>query len=353
VIVPTIGVCSQMNDIMKASDGGIVMCGGISACNTSVPGIFTAKLDSVGNILWLDTLMLPFGSSALSIIEDFNGNYVLTGFTSSADTISNVNIPQFFINKYNESGILVFTQTYGDSTLSFQGRGLTQLSDSSYVVVGDCYYPPIGSGAFISIVSKNGQLVNSHIDDIIYENVFVRIKSEGMIATTIGFSNENKANDTSQDIRVLRYSRLTDSIDFRKTINMLGSQSTPYDLELLPNGNVAISFYEQSLACIACTGLMVLDSTACAPELCNVTGAPNSPKISMNVYPNPFYREVFIESDMPAEYWFYNTLGVLLKQGKTNFSSVVLFDENLLEGLYFMVIKVGDNTYTHKLIHNH
>ena len=171
VIVPTLGVCSQMNDVIKSSDGGIVMCGGVVDCNSASPGILTAKFDSEGNILWLDSLMLPTGSSALSIIEDFSGNYVLTGFTSFYDTTANVNIPQFFIYKYNKSGVLIFTQTYGDSVLSFQGRGLTQLSDSSYVVVGDCYYPPISSGAFIAVVSKNGDLLSSHIDDIIYENV--------------------------------------------------------------------------------------------------------------------------------------------------------------------------------------
>jgi hypothetical protein len=46
-------------------------------------------------------------------------------------------------------------------------------------------------------------------------------------------------------------------------------------------------------------------------------------------------------------------MGVLLKQGKTNFSRAVLFDENLPDGIYFISIKIGDNTYVHKLIHHH
>jgi hypothetical protein len=351
--VPTLGVCSQMNDIIKSSDGGIVMCGGVYDCNSASPGILTAKFDSAGNILWLDSLILPyiFGSSALSVIENYNGLYTITGFTGYEDTMNSKAVSQFFILKYSSNGQKIGFDAYGDSITSYVGRGITQLEDSSYVVVGNCSYPPLYDDAFISVVSKEGELLYSYFDSIL-NNGFTRVKSEGMYATVVGLSNENKNNDTAQDIRLVKYSKLTDSIEFRKTINMLGSQSTPYDLELLANGNVAISFYEQSSNCFSCTGLMVLDSTGCAPELCNLTGVSNSTTMSLKVYPNPFNSEVFIDSELPAEYWFYNTMGVLLKQGKTNFSNAILFDDNLPDGLYFMTIKVGDNTYVHKLIHN-
>lgn len=351
VIVPTLGVCSKMNDILKSSDGGIVMCGGVVDCNSASPGILTAKFVSAGNILWLDSIMIPYGASALSVIQDFSKNYVVTGFTGYFDTINLVSVSQFFILKYSSAGQKIGFDAYGDSIIGYQGRGIAQLEDSSYVVVGSCNYPPLYADAFISAVSKDGELLYSYFDSI-SNNYFTRVKSDGMYATVVGISYENFNTDTLEDIRILRYSKLTDSIEFKKTINMPGSQSTYCDLELLSNENIALSFYEQSSNCFSCTGLMVLDSTGCAPELCNLTGVSNSTTMSLKVYPNPFNRELFIDSEMPAEYWFYNPMGVLLKQGKTNFSRAVLFDENLPDGIYFISIKIGDNTYVHKLIHH-
>ena len=87
------------SDVIKTSGGDYVVVGTSLSYEWPPPDnegdILIVKLDGSGNILWNKKIHLRSFDTGTSVVEDNDGNYVLTGFTSS----DNSNNPMFSLEK--------------------------------------------------------------------------------------------------------------------------------------------------------------------------------------------------------------------------------------------------------------
>ena len=135
-------------DFIEMPDKGFMICG-ISSSDTidSLPtgnhGSFDAwvvRTDSIGNIIWNKM----YGGSGedwfTSIVKTFDGNFVLSGFTTSADGDITINHGQsdYFMMKIDTSGNVIWNKTYGGSDQEYCYK-VIQTKDSGLVFTGYTY----------------------------------------------------------------------------------------------------------------------------------------------------------------------------------------------------------------------
>ena len=106
-------------------------------------GVFIAKYNSNGNVLWATSLSpaisVSFGNPLRDITVDINGNCYLTGFhnpwgASNPDTLTNKGISDIFLCKINNSGILQWIKSNG-GTATDQGFFI-HLDTASNIYIG-------------------------------------------------------------------------------------------------------------------------------------------------------------------------------------------------------------------------
>lgn len=135
-------------DFIEMPDKGFMICG-ISSSDTidGLPtgnhGSFDAwivRTDSIGNIIWNKM----FGGSGedwfTSIVKTFDGNFVLSGFTSSidGDITNNQGQSDYFMMKIDSSGNVIWNKTYGGSNDEYSYQ-VIQTKDSGLVFTGYTY----------------------------------------------------------------------------------------------------------------------------------------------------------------------------------------------------------------------
>ncbi len=70
--------------------------------------------------------------------------------------------------------------------------------------------------------------------------------------------------------------------------------------------------------------------------------------LNINIYPNPFEDQLFVETEGEFHYQFMNTLGVVLEEGTV--ADKVVLDNKLSKGVYLLKVKKGDLSRLVKLV---
>ncbi len=353
-LFPQPDTCSRINSLFKSSDGNLVVCGVIYECIHSTSSILIAKVDSSGMLIWQHIIDIPypFGSGAMEVVESLDSFYWVTSFTGYIDTAVNVDIPQFSLAKYTLSGQQLFYKTYGTSQLGFKPFSLAYLPNNTIAVAGACVYPPFyQNDGYFAILNDTGLLLNILIDTIANENEYIKIKTWNDYVYMLEYTNEfYPSPDTSEDIKLSRYSISANKIDFSKSYTLLGAQGLPYDMEVLANGSIAIMFTESDSIHSTCAALVVLDSLGCVPSWCaTLIREINIENIS--VFPNPFSQSFSITGIHDADIILFDFLGRQVINSRNVNDNTFYFPDALADGIYFLRIKQGDSIKTAKLFH--
>ncbi|HKR06493.1 MAG TPA: T9SS type A sorting domain-containing protein [Bacteroidia bacterium] len=115
----------------------LVIFGSDTLINNGQEDIFVAKFDSSGNVLWVKN---PGGSSydeGVSICTDANSNILITGFFSSPSiTFGNIVLtnPGIFVAKYDSSGNVLWAK--GSGGLGGSGRGICTDKSNNILLTG-------------------------------------------------------------------------------------------------------------------------------------------------------------------------------------------------------------------------
>ena len=136
--------------VIQTSDGGYMVAGESSqndldvAGNNLVQGSWLVKFDTAGEQVWQKS----FGGSDFDIptqiIETRDGNFVVSGYTSSVDgDISDKNdfSLDYWIMKVDVSGGLIWSRTFGNSKLDI-ATSVEQTMDGGYILTG---YSDVGT----------------------------------------------------------------------------------------------------------------------------------------------------------------------------------------------------------------
>lgn len=130
--------------VVEAEDGGFVMAGFTESDDFDISNaqgsydFWMVKVDGNGNLLWERS----FGGSGIEISYDIaktlDGSYVITGNTFSTDgDVSKINgESDFWLVKVNDTGSIVWEQTYGGSGFD-AAQAVIASKDEGYFVVGN------------------------------------------------------------------------------------------------------------------------------------------------------------------------------------------------------------------------
>src|SRR6185436_15944534 len=124
----------------QTTDGGYIIAG---VTNTFSPtsAVYLIRTDSVGNSLWTKTYGLTGqGNIGNSVQQATDGGFFITGSTSGP--ISQADTPNVYLIKTDTIGNLLWSKTYGRSSLA-HGLCGQQTADGGYIAVGYITnYPP-------------------------------------------------------------------------------------------------------------------------------------------------------------------------------------------------------------------
>jgi hypothetical protein len=137
------------SSIIQVFDGGYIIAGSTASIDGDLKGIRTSdssssvwilKIDSIGNIQWQKTFGGSIGDGAVQIINGGEGELIVLGITESGDgDIHNYhgNV-DISLFALSTSGLLKWEQTYGGSN-DDEANAIIRTSDGGYAIAGYTY----------------------------------------------------------------------------------------------------------------------------------------------------------------------------------------------------------------------
>lgn len=179
------------NSIIQTKDGGYAITGATHSYGGGVPGfpdVYVIKLDANGNKVWTKTIEGPWGSDDVgsSIIQTKEGGYAVTG-----SDLDNVGWDKVFVFKLDSVGNLLWVNSIG-GTQSDYGTSIIQSADSEYVIVGQT--TSFGSGAPIYVLKlkSSGNLIWSRtIGDFNPTVGYSLVQSKDLGYVIVGLYNDS------------------------------------------------------------------------------------------------------------------------------------------------------------------
>ena len=125
------------NDVIRTSGGDYVVVGTSLSWEWPPPNnegdILIVKLDGSGNILWNKKIHLRSFDTGTSVVEDNDGNYVLTGFTSS----DNSDKSDVFFGKVDPQGNVLTKKAIKITKNYDGGYSISKTADGGFIIGGE------------------------------------------------------------------------------------------------------------------------------------------------------------------------------------------------------------------------
>jgi hypothetical protein len=121
----------QAHAIVQAGDGGYVTAGHTSSFGAGLNDIYVIKTNTVGTIMWTQTVGGAGNDYGRAVIKTFDGGYAIAGTTSSFGAGGD----DVYLVKLDAMGNVQWNKTYG-GTGSDQGWDLVQTLDSGFCIAG-------------------------------------------------------------------------------------------------------------------------------------------------------------------------------------------------------------------------
>ena len=126
------------SDVIKTSDGNYVVVGTSISWEWPMPDnmddVLIVKLDGTsGDVIWNKKIHLRNYDRATSVVEDNDGNYVLTGFTSSDDA----NKSDVFFGKVDPQGNVLTKKAIKITKNYDGGYSISKTADGGFIIGGE------------------------------------------------------------------------------------------------------------------------------------------------------------------------------------------------------------------------
>ncbi len=352
------------NGMVPTEDKGYIVAGYTSSTDgdishlKGVADIWVVRLDSVGNIVWEKTYGGSETDGAESIVRTFDGNYLIGGWSGSADGDRNFNygITDAWLIKIDGQGNLLWQKSYGGSSVETAAK-IVQTSDSGFVVAGWSKSDDIdlsqNSGeedVWIFKIDQTGNLQwqksfgGSNTD----EAEAVACSKEGgymIVATTESNDGDVVGHHGATDIWAIK---LTDSgtLEWQRpiggwdyesgTTGLLQSSDSAYILVSssgFPDGDISTDLGDRD-------GWLVKLATLST----NIENPFPAGELTFNIYPNPARTSVVIQGiSGTAKAVLYAVTGSIVRE-------VYLLPDNSLSiegldsGLYYLQIQTEEGS---------
>jgi|LakMenEpi03Aug12_release.lakeMendotaPanAssembly.Ray.scaffolds.fasta_scaffold114494_3 hypothetical protein len=336
--------------------------------------IFLIKIDSLGNLLWVKVFGGQGEDIGVSVFQDTNNEFVLTGHSSSNDGVfSGLNkfLSDVFVFKLDSLGNILWKKSIG-------GRGYDQVSqlkpykNNGFILTGktnsntDDFREMIKGEYDVFVIRMDS------IGNIIWKKTFGGTKSEesfcisytsngdillvGNTSSNNGdFNGMNRLVNTN-DIFLIKLDSLGELI-WKKTYGGTGNDQGR-SLEVNDNGNIYVTGYTDSKDgdFLGMTNewyfdvyFMKLDSNG---NLNNTTSINefSEPTTTLSVHPNPFSNSTtisyIVETPSNISIELLNTLGQTIEVLRNDYSDSGTYQlplnvSNLTSGMYSVRMRSG------------
>ena len=191
------------SDVIKTSGGDYVVVGTSISWEWPMPDnmddILIVKLDGTsGNVIWNKKIHLRNFDRATSVVEDNDGNYVLTGFTSSDDA----NKSDVLFAKIDTQGNVLLKTAIKITKNYDGGYSISKTADGGYIIGGEAGHSHNEDFMMLK-VDQNGQkqwskkFSDGHVDTSAYDAIEA---SDGNFYLV----GKKRIVDRYEDIRIIK-----------------------------------------------------------------------------------------------------------------------------------------------------
>jgi len=138
--------------IRQTTDGGYIIAGYTDSFGAGQEDARLVKLDSGGNIAWIQNYGGTNDDRGHSVRQTSDGGFIMAGFTKS----SGAGQADVYLIKTDNSGNLVWSQTYGGNSDDI-GNSVRQTTDGGYIIFGTTdSYGAGGTDAYLIKTDSSG-----------------------------------------------------------------------------------------------------------------------------------------------------------------------------------------------------
>jgi len=126
--------------VQETADGGYIIVGSTRSFGPgtpSYPNVYIVKTDASGDTLWTKTYGRDYYDHGRSIIQAFDGGYVVAGFTYSFPPWES----DVYLIRTDTNGDTLWIKRYGGDKID-RSYSIQETSDSGYILTGYTYSPP-------------------------------------------------------------------------------------------------------------------------------------------------------------------------------------------------------------------
>lgn len=209
------GTCVQ-----QTTDNGYIITGGSFSFGNGSNDVYLIKTDTNGDTLWAKTYGGNDWDIGISVIQTYDGGFIISGQTSSFGNGSS----DVYLIRTNDIGDTLWTKTFG-GTQDEAGNSIIENTDGSFIIVGSTLSFTTGfSAAYIIKVDPNGNLIwaksyekldNSSASDVKKNenNGYVVAGYSGSLQSFQSLFYLIKINENGDTIWTKTYSWLNGNID--------------------------------------------------------------------------------------------------------------------------------------------
>jgi len=146
-------------DVTLSSDTNIVICSNTESYGAGGKDVYLLKLDLNGKVKWSRTYGGSNDDIGYAIINDPNGGFLITGQTLSYGAGNG----DVWLIKTNDTGGVVWTNTYGNASNEEAGYRIIPSIDGNYLIAGYSNNSPYQFDQMLIKVNKNGKLLWSKV----------------------------------------------------------------------------------------------------------------------------------------------------------------------------------------------
>jgi len=190
------------SDVIKTSSGDYVVVGTSISWEWPMPDnmddILIVKLDGTsGNVIWNKKIHLRNFDSGTSIVEDNDGNYVVTGFTSSnAETKSDV-----FFGKIDPQGNVLAKKAINISNKYDGGYSISKTADGGFVIGGEAGHHHNGDFMILKVDQNGNKKWSKKFSDHEVNSAFDAIEASDGNFYLVG---SKRIVNKYEDIRIIK-----------------------------------------------------------------------------------------------------------------------------------------------------
>jgi hypothetical protein len=328
------------NSVVECFDGGYMMAGATMSFSFGDRDFYLVRTDSSGSMLWSKSLGAFNTDIAFAAEQTADSGFIIVGNTKSFGA----GATDVYLVKTNSTGDTMWSRTYGGSSFDY-GTSVQPTADGGYIVAGYTQsFFASGSDVYLIKTDSTGAVAWSRT----YSGTNADL---GFAVLQAADGNYVISGQTASygagfyDIYFIKENSVGASGCNEESPVTIVTQAATLEL----NAATMIS----SPATVVSSPAFVISGGGVINTLCTSVGIPSEIyelQNAVSIYPNPFSNQLTVICNSPSIISLYDYTGKEILYQKINLVEGKLNTESLAMGLYFLRVKDGRGVRNFKVV---